>query len=450
MPDVVKLPNDLRAERAVLGAVSLDPVACMEVFELVGPTDFYVEAHQVIFSAMRELVAAEQPPDIVVLTNKLREEGMLERAGGAAYLSQTVDEFPDLGNVEHYARIVRDKAVKRQLMAVAQAILVAGGEDSGSAAALLQEAQEGIYKLAEETAPSRPVPIQELAPRQLETALRLSRGELDTPGLSTGWETIDSLMGGLYPGEVVLVAARTSVGKSTFAIDLARRVAADGKRVLYASTEMRADQLTQKVLGCMAQVNTKAFRQKNHRLEEPDHLGVAPAHRIEAAIQELGPSGLHLWAIKDLTPMALRTRCRQMKAGRGLDLVVVDYVQQMFPDTPRREVHEGYMEISGALSSLAGDLDIPVVGCAQLNRNADTRDKDGKIKPPLLSEIGGSTRFEQDAHAVVFLSRDVADQQEMTDVILAKSRLGETGKRRLVFNLRESRFDQTGALHAID
>jgi replicative DNA helicase len=347
--------------------------------------------------------------------------------------------------VEHYARIVRDKSVKRQLMGVCLSVLTMGEMDSGTAEEMVQDAQEGVYRLAEAVSTSVPVSVGEVAPARVELARKLARGEIEAVGLPMGWRELDVLTGGLHAGEVTMLAACTSVGKSSFAIDLSRRVSERGERVLFVSLEMSKANLADKVLACKAQVNSHAFRKAKFPLFTVDRVGSTPDERLTIAEQQLVGSTMMLWDETGVTPMRLRTRCRQMRAEGKLDLVVLDYVQLMEPDGKHRQQHEGYQEISRALKRLAGDLEIPILVCAQLNRSADKRDKNGKLIDPLLSEIGGSTSFEKDAHNVLFLSRDVSERQEITKVILAKSRMGETGTRRLMFNMAESRFCQVGS-----
>ena len=316
--------------------------------------------------------------------------------------------------------------------------------DLGTAQELVEEAQAAIYALAEGTEDVLPELAGVDMDKEIELALELSRGERATPGLTTGWRPVDELVGGLYPGEVTVLAARTSVGKSSFTLDLSRRIAEQGKVVLYCSLEMRRSALRHKLLSAKANVDSRAFRRTGHKIEMLQDGEMLPAlDRLWDAEAVLREIPLHLWDKVRVTPLDLRVRARQMKMDTGLDLVVVDYVGKLTPDT-RGERHEQHAEMSRALGELAGDLEIPLIVCAQLNRDSDRRNKEtGKMATPLLSQIRDSGRWEEDAHQVIFLQRDVAEQGRSTEIIVAKSRMGETGTRGLSFQYEYSRFDST-------
>lgn len=421
-------PHDIEAEKAVLSAILLDNDAIHTVVTEVREEDFYHPSHQMLYRSMVRLRDENQPVDLTTLSAYLKGEGLLESVGGVVALVEIADYEATPANIVHYARIVRDHAIKRSLISTASEIVALGYEHGESADSLLDEAESRIFGLSTEKASTS---LSSLAVEMHDAVdhidmLMNRSGELT--GLSTGYEMLDEMTGGLQPGELFILAARPSMGKTALALNLARNAAVDGgKKVAVFSLEMTTRSLVMRMLSSEAQVDFAAFR---------SGLISTDAHsRLMAAAGRLSEAQIWIDDTGSASILEIRAKCRRLKSQHGLDLVVVDYLQLARGDRNTQSREQEISEISRGLKGLAKELDIPVLALSQLNRGPESRKED---KRPMLADLRESGAIEQDADIIGFIYRDVVYNKEtefenLAELIIAKQRNGPTGTVKLEF-----------------
>jgi replicative DNA helicase len=441
-PLVDRLPSEPEAERAVLGAILLDPNALLMVLEKVREDEFYVEAHRLIYSTCMTLHEKGQAVDLLTVTNHLREQGQLERVGGAAYLSSMVDALPDVANAIHYGEIVHDKSVKRRLIVAAQKILTTCSMDHGEAREAVEAAQRDVYHIAEDTLAGGLQHIRGLAETELSNIeASRSRGSSLT-GLDTGFIRLNELTSGLQNKDLVILAARPSMGKTSLGVNICTHAALRSKKkVAVFSLEMSSEQLVRRMLSAEGRVDQKRLAGA--------YLAKSDWPKLEMAAQALQDGDIWIDDSPGITVLELSAKARRLKQERGLDLVMVDYLQLMSGGGRFTSRNEEVSAISRGLKGVAKDLDVPLLVLSQLSRQPERRGGDHR---PQLSDLRESGSIEQDADVVLFIVRPSVYDREVEDprraeLIIAKQRNGPIGDIDLVFQHEYTRFENADTSH---
>ena len=437
-PTLHKLPpQSIEAEESILSAILLDNSTLLDVLEILTPEHFYRTAHQKIFAAIGELFAKAEPVDLVTLANILRDRNQLEEIGGVAQLARVVDTVPSAMNVQHYARIVRDKASLRRLIAKANEITQHCYNDGGDLDEVLDFAEASVFEISEDKHQAAFHPISKIIESNID-ALEVRQGKQAlVTGVPTGFTRLDHMTSGLQGSDMVILAARPSMGKTAFALNIARNAAIEGNvPVAVFSLEMSKEQLTERMLCAEARVDSNRLR--------GGFLNPEDWNRITEAAGVLSEAPIFIDDSPDISATSIRTKSRRIKMDKGLGLVIIDYLQLMKGriSTERRDLE--ISEISRALKLLAKELNVPVVALSQLNRKLEER----ADKRPQLSDLRESGALEQDADVVAFIYRDeVYNKDEnnpnrgTAEIIIAKQRNGPTGIIPLTFLGQYTRFE---------
>jgi len=434
-------PHSIEAEQSVLGGLMLDNEAWDRVSEKVVEQDFYLRSHRFIFSAMLRLAESNQPIDLITVSESLEANQQLDDIGGFAYLGEIAKNTPSAANILAYAEIVRERAVVRDMIAVAHDIADAGYDTQGrTSAELLDFAETKVFKIAEQRANANegPEPINNILAKTIDKIDALYRSPQNgVTGLSTGYVDLDKMTNGLQPSDLIIVAARPSMGKTTFAMNLAEHAAiTSDKPVLIFSLEMPSDQIMMRMLASLGRINQTKVR--TGQLEDEDWA------RLSSAIELLNTKGkMYIDDASGLTPTEVRSRARRVaREHGGLSMIMVDYLQLMtVPGLSENRTLE-IAEISRSLKALAKELKVPVIALSQLNRSLEQR----ADKRPVNSDLRESGSIEQDADLIMFIYRDEVyndDSQDkgLAEIIIGKQRNGPIGKIRLTFHGHFSRFD---------
>jgi replicative DNA helicase len=404
-----RLPHDPEAERAVLGALLLDPGALLHVIEKLRADHFYLESHRIVYRACLDLHEKAEAADLVTVRNHLNEQGRLEQVGGVSYLSSLVDSLPDVANVIHYAEIVHDKAVKRQLMAAAQRILTTCSLDHGEAREAVESAQKDVFRIAEDTLSGGLMPIRELTDAELANieAARETRSTLT--GLDTGFVRLNELTSGLQRKDLVILAARPSMGKTSLGVNICAHAAIrGGKKVAIFSLEMAAEQLVRRLLSAEARVDQKRIA--------GGYLAKSDWPKLELAAQALREVKLWIDDTPGITALELSAKARRLKQERGLDLVMVDYMQLMSGGARFNSRNEEVSAISRSLKGVAKELDVPMLVLSQLSRQPERRGGDHRPQLSDLRESGcltaDTTIFRADTNQRVTIAELLEEKAE--------------------------------------
>jgi replicative DNA helicase len=433
-------PHDLDAERSVLSALMLDARAFVDAAEEVRADDFYHPAHQTLFKAMVSLHEEQHPVDLVTLSDYLSTRKQLDAVGGPVFLAEIADFEATSAHVVHHARIVKDKAVKRRLIRVATDVVESVYEEQGGAGELLDAAESRIFEISRAQSRSSFRLLQdEMDPTFDYVEAIMSRAGSLT-GIPTGFPDLDEMTGGLQDGELSILAARPSMGKTALALNIARNAAMEHrKKVAIFSLEMTTRALVLRLLSSEARVDFSIFRSK--------YVPTRDFKRLTDAGTRL--SGAEIW-IDDsgsLTILEIKAKCRRLKADKGLDLVFLDYLQLAHADGRRERKDLEIAEISQGLKALAKELSIPVVALSQLNRGPEQRDPDKRR--PNMGDLRESGAIEQDADLIAFIYRDHVYNKEAdphdAELIISKQRNGPTGTVHLHFEGRYARFESRAA-----
>jgi replicative DNA helicase len=431
-------PQSLEAEQSILGAILIDRDAVVEVAEFLRPADFYRQANGAIFAAVLELFERREPIDIVTVAETLERADQLEGIGGRAYLSSLSSSTPTAVHAVQYARIVERKAVLRNLIGAAGRIAGIGYEDPAEIQEAIDRAEAELFAVSQKRIDSGFQKLDSLLHQAYDRLdyLHAHRGEIS--GVRTGFTDLDSLTTGLQKSDLVILAARPSVGKTSLALNIAEHAAVKEKKsVGVFSLEMSKEQLVLRLLSSVANIDSQRLR--SGFLEEMDFARIAPA------MNALSEAPLYIDDTPSISTMELRTKARRLQAEAGLDLVIVDYLQLMQAATTSRDANrvQEVSEISRGLKALARELSVPVVALSQLSRQPEMRNEN----EPRLSDLRESGAIEQDADLVMFLyrERDKAADDGDTDgevihLKLAKHRNGPTGAVELWFKKSQTRF----------
>lgn len=433
------LPHNLEAERSILGAVLLDNHSLNAAVEKLRSEDFFLPQHRQIFERMIQLAEKQQAIDVVTLMEDLARRGELESAGGVPYLSQLADGLPRVTNVEHYARIVKEKSVLRNLAFSAAAIqeqALAGGDDAD---VILDRAESTIFQIAEDRVRAGLIGVKELVRDNFDRLERIFSEGRRITGLATGYAGLDNETAGLQPSELVILAARPSMGKTALALNIAENVAVRNREpVAVFSLEMSKESLLLRMLASEARVDAHKFR--------TGHMGRDDWNKITRALTSLGDAPLWIDDSASSTVLEMGAKARRLKRDRGLSLMIVDYLQLVVPTNTGRGSNrqEEVSSISRALKGLAKELKVPVVVLSQLTRAPEREER-----KPQLSDLRESGAIEQDADVVLFINRpnfyktDLPEEDRAkAELIIAKQRNGPTGSLNFVFLARHTRFEE--------
>jgi replicative DNA helicase len=433
------LPHNLEAERSILGAVLLDNHSLNAAVEKLRSEDFFLPQHRQIFQRMIQLAEHQQAIDVVTLMDDLARRGELDSAGGVAYLSQLADGLPRATNVEHYARIVKEKSVLRHLAFSAAAIqeqALAAGDDAD---VILDRAESTIFQIAEDRVRAGLIGVKELVRDNFERLERIFSEGRRITGLATGYPGLDNETAGLQPSELVILAARPSMGKTALALNIAENVAVRNREpVAVFSLEMSKESLLLRMLASEARVDAHKFR--------TGHMGRDDWNKITRALTSLGDAPLWIDDSASSTVLEMGAKARRLKRDRGLSLMIVDYLQLVVPTNTGRGTNrqEEVSSISRALKGLAKELKVPVVVLSQLTRAPEREER-----KPQLSDLRESGAIEQDADVVLFINRpnfyktDLPEEDRAkAELIIAKQRNGPTGNLNFVFLARHTRFEE--------
>jgi len=438
-PDVAierPLPSSLDAERGILGAVLLDNQSLHAALEMLRTEDFFSDHHRRIFDGMIELSEAHKAIDLLTLTDELRRKGALEAAGGAAYLASLVDGVPRIANVAHYARIVKEKSLLRHLVQTAHSIEQRALEAELGADEMLDTAESEIFRLAEDRVRQGFVTVKELVQKNYERLERLVSEGRTVTGLATGYGRLDEMTSGLQPSELLIIAARPSMGKTALALNIAENVATTGHRVALFSLEMSKEALLMRLLSSHARIDAHKFR--------TGHLNMDDREKMSASLNELARAPVWIDDSSSATVVEMGAKARRLKNDKGLDLVIVDYLQLMTARGRFSNRNEEVSSITRGLKAMAKELGVPVLVLSQLTR-APERDE----RRPQLADLRESGAIEQDADLVLFINRpgfykpDAPDEERnRAEFIIAKQRNGPTGILKFVFLHTYTRFEQ--------
>lgn len=431
-------PHSLEAEQSLLGALMLDSSAWDSVADLVRPEDYYRPEHRLIFAAMATQLERQHPIDVITLTESLEQRGELDAAGGVEYLTELVENAPGGGHLEAYAAIVRERAILRRLVEVANKVASSAYEPGGRRAEeLVDEAERAVLSIAEERPSEGGLePLKPLLRRTLERIDELSRLDSAITGLSTGFDKLDEMTSGWQRGDLVVVAARPSMGKTALAMNLVETALSfSDQPVIVFSLEMPGEQLIQRMLSSLGRINQTRVR--TGKLEPDDW------QRLSGAVNKVHDRPLFIDDTPGISPSEMRSRVRRIVREHGTPAVImVDYLQLMsikgFSEGRTNEISE----ISRSLKGMAKEFDCPVIALSQLNRSLEQRPN----KRPVNSDLRESGAIEQDADVIAFIYRDVVynpdtSEQNVAEIIIGKQRNGPIGTCYLSFQGEYTRFE---------
>ena len=432
------LPHNLEAERSILGAILLDDKAALPVFEILKSQDFYLESHRRIFDRMLQLMNNSRPIDLVTLKEELQRANELETIGGAAYLASLTDYLPRVLNIEYYAQIVRSKSTLRRLIQISGEIMARSYQDEEPAEDILQHIEKTIFDIASQqfrTGFSSITPIVSDVFKQIE---ELSNRKAPVTGLETGFVDLDRMTAGMHPSDLIIVAARPGLGKTSLCLNIAEHVAIrKHKTVGIFSLEMSKEQLVKRLLCSEARID--AHRVNTGFLNKEDW------NKLSRASGDLSDTKIFIDDTASVTVSELRTKARRLSLEHGLDLLIVDYLQLMSGSNQRYENRtQEISQISRGLKAIAKDLRIPVIAVSQLSRAVESRT--GEHRRPQLSDLRESGSIEQDADLVLFIYREdmfnpTEENNGLAELIIGKQRNGPTGSIQLAFSKQFTKFD---------
>ncbi|MDM8550140.1 replicative DNA helicase [Desulfobacterales bacterium HSG2] len=447
-------PNNIEAEESLLGAVILDNSTLLDIIEILSPEDFYKPAHQKIFTAIIELFTKDEPIDITTLLNILREKKQLEKIGGAAYLAYLMHEVPLAVNAPHYAKIVRDKACLRRLIEKANTITARCYNDEGNVDDVIDFAENAVFEISEDKINPSFHPISRIVDIAIDMIEARQGNQALVTGVPTGFGKLDEMTAGFQPSDLIIIAARPSMGKTAFALNIARNAAVDsGVPVAIFSLEMSKEQLGMRILCAEAKVDSSSLRR--------GFLGKDEWRRITDASSVLTNIPIFIDDSPGISAIEIRAKSRRLKLNEDIGLIIIDYLQLIRgrSSTERRDLE--IAEISRSLKALAKELNIPVVALSQLNRKLEER----ADKRPLLSDLRESGSLEQDSDVVAFIYREEVYSKETKDtdgnlipnpnhgkaeIILGKQRNGPIGTVHLAFLNTFTRFENAAPEHMVD
>lgn len=416
-------PHNLEAEQSILGGLMLDPNAWDLIVDVVSPEDFYKQAHQQIFLCILELQKKQQPIDILTVSHLLEHRGELDQVGGAPILAQILDQTPSAANIRIYAEIVAEKALLRRLIRESSEIIEAaydgGYEDINS---FTDQVEARIFKIASRQKSEGLVAAREIIKESYEKIEELFKSKASVTGVASGFDDLDKMTTGFQPGELIIIAARPSMGKTAFCLNIAGHSAIrKRKKVAFFSLEMGKEQIMIRLLATESRINISDIR--------VGRITDSAWPKLINSASVLSEAPLFIDDTSGISPFEIRAKCRRMKAQHGLDMIMIDYLQIMDLKQKVESRERAISEISRTLKAIAKELKVPVIALAQLNRGVESRTD----KRPMLSDLRESGSIEQDADVIMMLYRDEyyekdkSDQKGLAEVVIGKQRNGPTG-----------------------
>ena len=428
------LPHNKEAEQSVLGSSLSSTSAVGTVCELLKPDDFYFEQNRVVFSVILELFNENTPIDVVTVSDRLNQHDKLDLIGGVQYLSSLILSVPTTGNVEYYAKIIKDKATLRRLIFTSSNILNMAYDEEDLTDKILDVAEQRILDVSSGTVSNDIVHISEIMTTAYDDMVKNSMSTGTVTGLSTGFTYLNNMTGGLHGGELIIVAGRPGMGKSSFAVNIAEHVAIkENVPVAIFNLEMSKTMIVNRIICSQALVDSQNVRKGEFQPE--DWL------QICSVVDKLSKSPIYIDDSSSITVSEIRAKCRRLKQTKNLGLVVIDYLQLMQGGGKSDNRQQEISNISRSLKILAKELDIPVIALSQLSRSSESRGD----KRPMLSDLRESGAIEQDADMVIFLYRDDyynedSSEKNIAEINIAKQRSGSTGTLKLGWQGRFTKF----------
>jgi replicative DNA helicase len=431
------LPSNLEAERSILGAILLDDKALFAVFESLKTQDFYLDSHRKVFEKMLHLMNNSRPIDLVTLKEELQRANQLESVGGAAYLASLTDGLPRAINIEYYAQIVKEKSTLRRMIQVSNEIMARSYQDEEAAEEILQHLEKAIFDIASQQFHSGFASITPVVSDVFREIEELSNQKAPVTGLETGFIDLDKMTSGLHPSDLIIVAARPGLGKTSLCLNIAQHAAIrQRKTVGIFSLEMSKEQLVKRLLCSEARIDS-------HRINT-GYLSKEDWTRLSRVSGDLSETKIFIDDSASITVPELRSKSRRLKLEHGLDLVIVDYMQLMSGSNQRYENRtQEISQISRGLKGIAKELSLPLIAVSQLSRAVEARRGDHR---PQLSDLRESGSIEQDADVVLFIYREdminpTEDNNGLAELIIGKQRNGPTGSIQLAFSKQFTKFD---------
>jgi replicative DNA helicase len=443
----IKLPpQDLDAERSVLGSLMLDSSAIVRVADILEAGDFYSPAHQKIYSSIINLFEKGKPIDILTISADLKNRKCLKEVGGIDYLTELITAVPTSAHIQHYANIVKEKQVRRDLIAASSEINEKAFEHHDFES-LLDHVESKIFTIAERSRPQKFVHIKEELPKAYERFEKLHRGDNGVlRGIPTGFHQLDNILSGLQQSDLIILGARPSFGKTAFALDIARQAALLGYSVGIFSLEMSKDQVIDRLISSQAQV--PLWRLRTGRLTDELEFKM-----VQSALDELSQGKIFIDDTPSPNILQMRSMARRLQLDNGLDLLIIDYLQLIQPRTDSDSMVHQVTEISRGLKSLARELNVPILAVSQLSRDVDKRE----VKIPRLSDLRESGSLEQDADVVLFIYRKDRERVDLNEedmntveIIVAKHRNGPLGSVKLKFDPDKVSFRSLDMQHLVE
>ena len=427
-------PQNIDAEISVLGSLLIDHEAIMKIASSLHPDDFYRESHGLIYGAILRLFEGRQAIDMVTVSDELERHGQLDDVGGQAYLTSLISRVPTSAHVEHYAHIVESTAIRRRLISAAGKIAALAHEESEDVKTTIDEAERILFQVSERQIGQNLRPIGRILSEYFDQIEYLYEHQGEMSGLPTGFADLDKLMSGLQPSDLIVIAGRPGMGKSSLVLSLAQHMAVERKACVAMFTlEMAAEQLAQRMISAETGIDSQRLRVGQIRDDEIE--------QIARAIGLLSDTAIYIDDTPAISTMELRTKSRRLATERELDLIIVDYMQLMRSGVRTENRVQEISYISRALKGLARELKVPVIAASQLSRAVEGRHD----KRPILSDLRESGSIEQDSDIVMFIYRDEmynehTDKKHIAEIIVAKHRNGPTGKIELAFLAEQAKF----------
>ncbi len=432
--DNTKLPpQNIEIEQSVLGALMIDKHSIAKIVDFLNAEDFYKKSHQRIYKAMQELFQKGEPIDILSVANILKEHGFLSDIGGQGYLTELINSVPNAHHIKNYAETVKKKKVLRDLIDASQVIGAMGFQESKDTDTLLDEAEKEIFRIAQGSLKQKFIPISDTLGEAYDRMDKISSNGGVTRGVPTGFKTLDDKLSGLQKSDLIILAARPSLGKTSLALNIAKNVAINAKQpVGIFSLEMSIEQVTDRIIASQAGIDL--WKMRTGKLSKDD------MQKVQYALGELSGAPIYINDTPSINPMQIKAMARRLQAEHGLSLLVIDYLQLLDSTNKNIGIVQQVSEMSRSLKILARELDVPILALSQLSRAVEQR-----IPPiPKLSDLRESGSLEQDADVVMFIYREKNKQGQfennLAEILIAKHRNGPIGRINLFFNKENASF----------
>jgi len=430
-------PQNIEAEKSVIGSMLIEPEALQKVVELLKEESFYRDSHRKIFSAVMRLFDNNQPVDLITVAEELKKNNELDKVGGAEYIAELINTVPTAANVEYYAGIVKEKSALRDLINISTSIITDAYNENSVADALLDKAEHQIFSISEKRIRPGFMKMKDLVHTSIQKIEELSYKQLLVTGVPTGFEKLDEMTTGLHGGELIVIAARPGMGKTSLCLSIALNAAIRYKiPVAIFSLEMAADQIVLRMISAEARVSMHRLRSGKTYDNEWPNITMAASHLSEAPI--------YIDDSSSISALEIKAKCRRLKADKDIGLIVVDYLQLMESARGTENRVQEVSQVTRSLKGLAKEMGVPVIVASQLSRATEKQEK--MERRPLLSHLRESGSIEQDADAVLMLYRESYYNREIenkaeTELIIAKQRNGPVGTIKIAFLDEYAKFD---------